>query len=143
MNKLISFLKDIINIGNTIQKILLLIFMINLSGGLFVLFTQNIWGDHSSTVRRSVPKNTRNIYTKNNKDWKVIKNKTYRSDVIIGFPKERIPDHRQMKVQTTQYYYSSFGLTYQELLLWLFIQVVIVFSMYLFKPKDYKEVQKE
>ena len=67
MKKLISFLKDIINIGNTIQKILLLIFMINLSGGLFVLFTQNIWGDHSSTVRRSVPKNTRSIYTKNNK----------------------------------------------------------------------------
>lgn len=140
MKKLISFLKGIINTGNTTQKIFFLIFMINLSGGLFVLFTQNILGDHSSRVRKSVPKNTRNIYTKNNSDWKVIKNQTYRSDVVIGFSKQRIGDHRQMKVQTSTYNYSRFGLTYQELLLWLFIQGVMIFSMYLFKSKGHKEV---
>ena len=145
--KVIEFLKNIINQGTVLQKIFLVLFVLNLTVTLFYLSNRNVSGDHIKKIEYL----TYDCYTS------VPSTETIRrSDVLIGLPMidsthspgpyskdylvEKIDREEEKKYRlfyNVNYYdYTNFGLTYQELFLWIFIGGFLYFCMYVFKERE-------
>ena len=137
-----TFFNNIINRGTILQKIFLVLFIFNSTVILFYFSTQDYWGNHIKSYQYIYPYNM----VKGGFEKKLIQ----RSDVLIGIREygnrvgvvEGILDDTKKELKMVKggpplrYNYTNFGLTYQELFLWIFTGGFLCFCMYVFKGQE-------
>lgn len=123
-----NYIKNVITNGNIVQKVFLVLFLLNTIVGLFWVFTSDVDGEH--VKKQYFPEKRGTLYVNQN------------DDVIIG-----IGEDKRSRCYFYNYTgdeelcdYTNFGLTYQEFLVWLFSGIFLFFTMYIYKSLVFKEV---
>jgi len=119
-----SFSKHVKENYSAVQKIFVVLLILNFTVGVFYLFTHKVYGSHIKELKVGEP---------GDDDFRPEK----LSDVLIGFAQNgeiNIPtDEEPYPFRTVAIdSYSDFGLTYQELLISLFIGLILLFCLKIF-----------
>ncbi len=137
-----KYIKNIINNGNIVQRVFLILFLLNTLVGLFNLFTNSVLGEHSKY--QYLPYKDTPTCSKSTLFGSIV---NQNCDVIIGIGKKSFTKLNKIDYKGQHYdglierrNYSDFGLTYQEFLYWFFIGIFLFFSIYIFKSLVFKEL---